>query len=246
MRVWTIKAGQIWSGATVVPFTLANGTAIPSIVVGEKGRGRCLGVVPVDRAKAIPCPDRGKRYFFRRPIQCEQCGVTAPEGIHPMAGVIYERIRFAALRTSRSGRPKLVAQEAPGPDSQEKAVLVFRTPFGTRGSNFHSGDLTDWWCGCGGKGSSWTEGCTECGQTLSIHRNYGNMPGEVLAYGVAAEGEAGKSGNGSQYVLIAKVGDVIRTVYGGRWSGEPFHCYKILADQILVATLKDRVAGNPF
>ena len=46
-KVFTVKGGVVEEGAEVVPFELTNGTAIPAIVVGESGRGRKQGVLPV-------------------------------------------------------------------------------------------------------------------------------------------------------------------------------------------------------
>ena len=46
-KIFTVKGGVIEEGAEVVPFELTNGTAIPAIVVGESGRGRKQGVLPV-------------------------------------------------------------------------------------------------------------------------------------------------------------------------------------------------------
>ena len=51
MKVFTIEVEKVKPGADVVPFRLGNGVEIPAIVVGESGRGRALGVLPVSGAK---------------------------------------------------------------------------------------------------------------------------------------------------------------------------------------------------
>lgn len=52
-KVFTVESGQVESGAKVESFAFRNGEiVIPAIVVGEEGRGRKLGVLPVAGAKA--------------------------------------------------------------------------------------------------------------------------------------------------------------------------------------------------
>ena len=48
MRVFTINSGEVVEGGRVTTFTLKGaGVSIPAIIVGEEGRGRKLGVLPV-------------------------------------------------------------------------------------------------------------------------------------------------------------------------------------------------------
>ncbi len=48
MKVFTIASGEVTEGARVDSFTLKGaGVTIPAIIVGEEGRGRKLGIVPV-------------------------------------------------------------------------------------------------------------------------------------------------------------------------------------------------------
>jgi hypothetical protein len=49
--VFTVRDGTVTDGALVREFTLSSGTKIPALLVGEKGRGRELGVLPVERAQ---------------------------------------------------------------------------------------------------------------------------------------------------------------------------------------------------
>jgi len=47
LRIFTISGPRIEDGAEVQELTLSSGEKIPAILVGEKGRGRSLGVLPV-------------------------------------------------------------------------------------------------------------------------------------------------------------------------------------------------------
>src|SRR5690606_40374839 len=48
MKVFTIESGKVIEGAEVVTFALKNAdVTIPAIIIGEEGRGRQLGVLPV-------------------------------------------------------------------------------------------------------------------------------------------------------------------------------------------------------
>ena len=48
MKVYTVENGKVAEGVRVDSFTLKGaGVTIPAIIVGEEGRGRKLGVLPV-------------------------------------------------------------------------------------------------------------------------------------------------------------------------------------------------------
>jgi hypothetical protein len=112
-RVFTISSGRVTDGAAVERLKLAGaGVEIDAVVVGEEGRGRARGVLPVQGA---PTPGQPDEY-----------------GRHP------ERMIFAAdLGETKAGKPKLVVAPTTTSDS---AIVVFRTPIGYRGSNAHTGD----------------------------------------------------------------------------------------------------------
>jgi hypothetical protein len=51
MKIFTLASGRIWEGASVKEFHLTGAnTSISAILVGEDGRGRSLGVLPVQGA----------------------------------------------------------------------------------------------------------------------------------------------------------------------------------------------------
>ncbi len=112
MKIFTIKSGKIEEGARVDSFTLKGvGVTIPAIIVGEEGRGRKLGILPV---QLLP-----NTY-----AEWEEKGST----------YIYS----AYIGTTKTGKPKLFQTE--DADTLEKCICIFRTMIGYRGGNKHTGD----------------------------------------------------------------------------------------------------------
>ena len=112
MKIFTIKSGEVYEGAEVVTFSLKNvDVSIPAIIIGEEGRGRQLGVLPVQLTE-----EQFKKW---------RAGET----------VI---VKNARISETRSGKAKLI--EAANGDDSDKVIAVFRTKIGFRGSNDHTGD----------------------------------------------------------------------------------------------------------
>jgi len=112
MRVFTIRSGEVSEGAHVDSFALKGaGVIIPAVLVGEEGRGRRLGILPV---QLLP----------------EQYKEWKENG--------YTYIHSATLGTTKTGRPKLFQIE--NTDTTDRCICVFRTKIGFRGGNSHTGD----------------------------------------------------------------------------------------------------------
>lgn len=112
MKVFTIESGRVYEGAEVITFALKNAdVSIPAIIVGEEGRGRQLGVLPVE--------------LIKENYNKWKAGET----------VI---VKNARISETKSGRPKLI--EIENDDNSNEAIVVFRTKIGFRGSNDHTGD----------------------------------------------------------------------------------------------------------
>lgn len=112
MKVFTIESGKVIEGAEVVTFALKNAdVTIPAIIIGEKGRGRQLGVLPVKLTE-----ENYNKW---------KAGETVT-------------IHFAKISETKSGKPKLIEMESNNDNNE--AVVVFRTKIGFRGSNDHTGD----------------------------------------------------------------------------------------------------------
>jgi hypothetical protein len=112
MKVFSIENGRVSEGATVEVFKLSTvGVEIPAILVGEEGRGRKLGVLPVQLL-----PEKYKEWQEGKDI------------------MIYS----AEVGETRAGKPKLI--ETSGITDTSFCICVFRTRIGYRGANEHTGD----------------------------------------------------------------------------------------------------------
>lgn len=112
MKIFTISSGNVTEGARVDSFTLKGaGVTIPAVLVGEEGRGRRLGVLPVQLLQSSykEWQDKGEVTIFE-----------------------------ALVGETKAGRPKLI--ETFGITDVEKCICVFRTQIGFRGGNSHTGD----------------------------------------------------------------------------------------------------------
>jgi len=112
MKIYTVGNGNVREGATVEVFKLSTvGVEIPAIIVGEEGRGRKLGVLPVQLL-----PSSYKEW--------QEEGTVL--------------IHSAKVGQTKAGKPKLI--ETSGITDTEKCICVFRTQIGYRGGNSHTGD----------------------------------------------------------------------------------------------------------
>lgn len=143
-------------------------------------------------------------------------------------------VQISAVKVgqTKAGAPKLIETA----DSLDEGWLaltltIFRTQIGYRGSNSHKGDYLG--------------GYYEGTEPKAAH--CADFPGLILAEGMVAQGIAGNMGSGKQLIAILKVGDIVRTGYGGRLYGAPAaHYYKVLPDSILCATWEERQIADLF
>jgi hypothetical protein len=111
-RIFTIRSGSVTEGAEVDRLALKGaGIQIPVLAIGEEGRGRERGIIPV------------------------QLNQDAQERWVQNEGTL---IHSASLGATKAGRIKLF--QAPTATDDEYAIGVLRTPIGYRGSNRHTGD----------------------------------------------------------------------------------------------------------
>ncbi len=187
MRIFTIESGRVAEGARVEKFSLAGaGVAIDAIVVGESGRGRGTGVLPVQGDLPLaPCPLRGSSRYWSGtgPCVCE-CGTAYvratpppdaspltpdPGWVHPDAGTVPGPLLYADLGQTQAGRPKLVA--APLARTEREILVILRTRIGFRGGNSHTGDRHDSPCPRRGqKLGEYDYACPDCGAEVVRER----------------------------------------------------------------------------
>ena len=189
MKVFTIESGKVIEGAEVVTFALKNAdVSIPAIIVGEEGRGRQLGVLPVQLTE---------------------------ENFNKWKKAETVIVHNAQISETKSGKPKLI--ETSEDNDNDKAIAVFRTRIGFRGSNDHTGDGDE------------------------------PFPGEILVSGVIAQGDAGRMGSGDQLIAVIPKNVVFSTKYFGRLYGEPSaHYYLFDGEKIISVTEEERELTDIF
>ncbi len=259
-RVFTIEAGKVTDGARIDTLHLKGaGIDIPVVKIGEEGRGREQAAMPVGNPPMVPCPDRGREVYVTAET-CGACGVPLGEQQgytrnHPDKGMARGMLLFAEVGKTKAGKPKFFGGEAP--TTEDKIVVVFRTTMGFRGGNSHTGDRVGWRCtkeACDARGDGAVEVpevCPKCGASggwgggPSIE--FAEFPGEVLATGIIAEGDAGRMGSGRQLIAVMTKDAVFRTAYSGRLYGKPgSHYYKWDGQKLVSATWQERTTADLF
>jgi len=242
MKIFTVENGKVTEGVRVDSFTLKGaGVTIPAILVGEEGRGRKLGVLPVQLL-----PDSYNEWQEKGEVV-----ITA-----------------AKVGKTKAGKPKLI--ETSGITDTEKCICVFRTRIGYRGGNSHTGDCKEeywvpnwfWRPDISALGKELKKKYTKQ-EAISIVKElnpsyqwdgiferklvFHPFPGEILCEGIIAQGAAGRMGSGDQLVAVMPAGIVFRTGYSGRLYGAPSAHYYVYRDgQLLSATWEEREVAEIF
>lgn len=231
--VFTVAHGSVEPGARIDPLTIKSaGIEIPAVIVGEQGRNRSRGVLPVGGA---PQPQR---------VPCLAGGET----------LAWPRLMAASVGQTKTGKPKLNWAEAA--TSTEHVLVVLRSLIGYRGGNEHTGDRRGWscsMCDCSAHGAETVppENCPECGKKDFWGNGprlvFSPRPGQVLASGQIAQGDAGRMGSGQQLVLLLPAGEVLRVGRSGRLYGAPSaHYVRWDGEQLVSLTWDERDAADLF
>ena len=125
------------------------GINIPAILIGEEGRGRERGAVPVGNPPQVPCSERNKDLCVSSET-CEKCGIPLSEKSennstrhHPDDGMMQDKLIFAEIGQTKAGKPKFFSKDSANTD--EKIIVVLETQIGFRGGNSHTGDRKCEW-----------------------------------------------------------------------------------------------------
>jgi hypothetical protein len=232
MRIFTIESGRVTPGVSLNKFKLAGaGVEIDAVLVGETGRGRNLGVLPVSGVGPW-MPDVPES----RPV-----------------------VPYADLAETKAGKPKLVARDIAG--SERDIIVVCRTPIGFRGGNSHTGDRSGASLKCPHtvQGPEYSDSASPCPgpiidgkcsnpeHYLRPELEFLPLPGRIICEGTIAQGDAGRAGSGQQIVAIVPMDAVFRTGYSGRLYGAPgAHYYKWDGERLLAATWEERQVSDVF
>lgn len=133
------------------------------------------------------------------------------------------KVLSAEVGKTKSGKPKMFAEKNA---KNDRCIVVFRTKIGFRGGNFHTGDRM--------------EAQAEKPEFLPF-------PGEILAKGYIAQGDAGRMGGGDQLIAVIPKNVVFRTAYSGRLYGSPqAHYYIYDGQKIIAVTWEERCNSDIF
>lgn len=128
-------------------------------------------------------------------------------------------LKHAKVGKTRSEKPKLVQCE---PSTEDSFIAILRTPFGYRGYNKHTGDID-------------AEG------------NVLPFPGEIIARGRIADGDAGRMAQGEHLLAVIPLRTVFRAEIGGRRYGRPDeYFYYHTGETLLAFTNDERKAADLF
>ncbi len=232
MKVFTIESGQVVEGAKIEMFKLSGGMEIPAILVGEKGRGRKLGVLPIGNTpdKNLIFATVGKTRSGRPKLIA-----TAQTNTEKVAIVVFRtKIGFrggnnhtgdrVAMYWVRNGYSNNEYEEA-GIPLQDKYIKEEVQKYSLKYVAVKYGD---------GEYHRWDTG-------FKREIVFAEFPAEILIEGTIAQGGAGRMGWGTQMVAIIKRGVIFRTSYTGRLYGAPSaHYYMFDGEKIRVATWHER------
>jgi len=214
-KVFSIGRGVqdgLQEGALVEEYPLSTGVVIPVLAVGEQGRGRELGILPVSGAKpsdqlvaadVVEVSGRSKLVAADEATNKEATIVV----LHTMTG-----FRGSNAHTGDVIGWRCRSRNCTGPREMHPVEFLDVIP----------------------------EKCPDCGWHTEMV--YAPRPGKVLARGVIAEGAAGRAGSGEQFILLLPRDEVLRTAYTGRLYGGPEEHYLWFdGEKIIRLTCEERV-----
>lgn len=220
--VYTVRGGAVARGAEVTSFALKGaGVEIPAVVVGEAGRGRSTGVLPVSGGRvdrvltaAVGVTRSGRPKLLVREEE---------EGWSPDAVLVVLRspIGFRGKnRHSGDIRGWRCASIACNERDEQPLPVPEECPF------------------CGAKPNGYWDGPVKL---------FHEFPGEVLVEGRIAQGDAGRMGSGRQLVALIPRDTVFRVGIGGRLYGKPSAFYYMWnGEELLAATWEERAVSDLF
>ena len=222
-KVFTIENNRVTEGAAVGSLQIKSaGIEIPAILVGERGRGRSLGAIPVGRH---PDPTNDKIRLMAASLGTTRAG--KPKLFWADKATSTQKI-IAVYRSQIGYRG---SNNHTGDWKGWKCRMCDET-----GDTYSLPEVCP----------SCEEKERYAGYPV-LDRVFNDRPGEVLSEGYIAEGAAGRAGGGNQYVLLLSAGEVVRVVQSGRLYGaDPVHYTMWDGERFLSLTPEERDIAEMF
>lgn len=194
-RIYTLdKRGSVHPGAAVEEITLRSGAVIPAITVGEEGRGRERGLLPVQGAP-------GAAPIYAAALSSTRAGrpklIVSAQASQDSAIIVVCRVEPGFRGGIEYTGPRLGVQCG-------DALWSWATPECLEIRSHRPED---------GR-------CPGCGKRFFRERT-APAPGQILISGRVAQGDAGRMGGGEQRILLLPAGQTLRIERTGRLYGEP-------------------------
>ena len=217
MKIFTVRNGQVAEGAKIEKVALKGaGVEIDAITIGEEGRGRERGVLPVQGAPS----DGILRYAV-----VGQTKAGKPKLIAAMPHEAdYAVVVFRTEAGFRGG--------AGHTGDLDGLYKVLRNEWDS--SAMVAGiSLEEARAYCAANGLD----AKQC----VYHNAYLPFPGETICRGYIAQGDAGRMGGNEQIVAVVPAHVWFRSFYGGRLYGRPSnHYYRFDGERLIAVTWEER------
>lgn len=237
MKVFTVRNGSVSEGAKVEKRILKGaGVEIDAILVGEEGRGRELGVLPVQgapadgilRYAAVGQTKAGKPKLVAQAnagdtsacivVFRTQCGFRG--GAEHSGDVVRETYALKSWALADARAAGVVLQTEYTPSEAMSALLTMDAFLHPGSPPLRNPDLS---------------GRFERSMELAP------FPGEVICRGTIAQGDAGRMGGNEQLIAVMPRDVWFRTAYTGRLYGAPAeHYYRFDGERIIAVTWEER------
>ena len=219
MKVFTVRNGSVSEGAKVEKFALKGaGVEIDAVVVGEEGRGRERGVLPVQGAPA----DALLRYAVVGQTKASKPKLVAQQegGKADTCIVVFRThcgFRGGAQHTGER-------HDAPCPRRSERV-----NGYMSRCDKCSAAMIFD------------AETETYVHPDEGMVRWFDEFPGHIICRGRIAQGAAGYMGGNEQLVAVMPANIWFRTSYSGRLYGAPSaHYYRFDGERLIAVTWEER------
>ena len=227
MKVFTVRNGSVSEGAKVERFALKGaGVEIDAVVVGEEGRGRERGILPVQGQTTDGWVD----FATVGQTKADKPKLISQAEAGDLSACL---VVFRTKGGYRGGAEHTAAVE------RWRAEHQYAVPRegGAVGVEWKWEKIS----GVKDEVRAWAR---ERGLKEIIRYGHMDFPGEVICRGVIAQGDAGRMGHNEQIVAVVPKGVWFRTAYTGRLYGEPDAHFYVFDGERLIAVTEEEYQGS--